>query len=108
MKLYGYWRSSAAYRVRIALALKGLAVEQEAVDLLCGDQRGPAYLARNPEGLVPTLETEEGALGQSLAILEYLEERYPEPALLPSDAWGRARVRQLAQIVACDMDRLNK
>ncbi len=103
MKLYGYWRSSAAYRVRIALNLKGLAVEEEFIHLQKNDQRGDDYLALNPQGLVPTLIDGDLRLSQSLAILEYLDECHPEPALLPSDIPGRARVRQLAQVVACDI-----
>ncbi len=103
MKLYGYWRSSAAYRVRIGLNLKELAVEEEFVALPTGDQRGADYLAVNPQGLVPTLSDGEVRLTQSLAILEYLDEVYPRPGLLPTDPAGRARVRQLAQIVACDI-----
>lgn len=82
--LYGYFRSSAAYRVRIALNLKGLAYDQAPIDLVAGEQRGEAYLADNPQGLVPTLVTDDGLrLTQSLAICEYLEEVHPEPALLP-------------------------
>jgi maleylpyruvate isomerase len=103
MKLYGYWRSSAAYRVRIGLNLKELPVEHEYVSLTGGEQRGDGYLAINPQGLVPTLIDGEVRLSQSLAILEYLDEVCPEPALLPADPIGRARVRQLAQVVACDI-----
>ena len=98
MKLYGYWRSSAAYRVRIGLNLKELPVEHEYVSLTGGEQRGDGYLAINPQGLVPTLIDGEVRLSQSLAILEYLDEVCPEPALLPADPIGRARVRQLAQV----------
>ncbi len=103
MKLYGYWRSSAAYRVRIGLNVKGLEVEEEFIHLQRLDQRGEDYLALNPQGLVPTLIDGDVCLSQSLAILEYLDDLYPEPALLPSDPAGRARVRQLAQVVACDI-----
>ncbi|GAA0559737.1 maleylacetoacetate isomerase [Halomonas salifodinae] len=106
--LYGYFRSSAAYRVRIALNLKGLAYDQAPVNLVKGEQRGEDFLARNPQGLVPALVTDDGArLTQSLAICEYLDERYPDPALLPADAAGRARVRALAQSVACEIHPLN-
>ncbi|KGE76944.1 maleylacetoacetate isomerase [Halomonas salina] len=102
--LYGYFRSSAAYRVRIALNLKGLAYDQAPIDLVAGEQRGEGYLADNPQGLVPTLVTDDGLrLTQSLAICEYLEEVHPEPALLPEDPAERARVRALAQLVACEM-----
>lgn len=103
MRLYGYWRSSAAYRVRIALALKGLPFETVEIELRQGQQRQPAYRAVNPQGLVPFLADEEVAIGQSLAILEYLEERYPEVPLLPAGRPARATVRQLAAIVACDI-----
>ncbi len=107
MKLYGFFRSSAAYRVRIALNLKGIAGEQEFRHLRRGEQRQPEYLALNPQGLVPTLVDGETVIGQSLAIVEYLEEIRPEPPLLPNDPAGRARVRQLAEIVACDIHPLN-
>ena len=104
MKLYGFWRSLASYRVRVALALKGLHAEEISVDLLKGKQNETDYLAVNPQGVVPALVLDEGGppLFQSLAILEYLEEQHPEPALLPRDARGRARVRGLALIAAAD------
>ena len=109
MTLYGYYRSSAAYRVRIALNLKGLGYTQRPIDLAAGAQREAAFTRLNPQGLVPVLETDEGErLTQSLAICEYLDERYPaSPALLPADAAGRARVRALAQLVASDIHPLN-
>ena len=104
MKLYDYFRSSAAYRVRIALNLKGVAPEREFVHLRKGAQRSDDYLAVNPLGLVPVLVTDDGqVLSQSLAIVEYLDEVVPSPALLPRDAAGRARVRSLALAVACDI-----
>ena len=107
MRLYDYWRSSAAYRVRIALNFKGLAYEQVAVDLRAGAQRAPEFLALNPQGLVPVLEDDGAVLTQSLPILNYLEERYPEPALLPKDAPGRARSRAIAVAIACEIHPLN-
>ncbi|NCY24909.1 MAG: maleylacetoacetate isomerase [Alphaproteobacteria bacterium] len=107
MKLYGYFRSSAAYRVRIGLNLKGLGVEHVPVNLLKGEQASPEYTAINPQQLVPALADDGTILTQSLAILEYLEEKYPAPALLPADAAGRARVRALALVVACEMHPLN-
>jgi maleylacetoacetate isomerase len=107
MKLYGYFRSSAAFRVRIALNLKGLVYESAFIHLRRGDQREAGFLAVNPQGLVPALETDGHTLIQSLAIIEYLDETYPEPSLLPRDPAGRARVRGLAEIVACDIHPLN-
>ena len=103
MKLYCYWRSQAAFRVRIALNLKGIEVENIYLDLLKGDQFDESYKKVNPQMVVPALIVDDGpALFQSLAIVEYLDETYPKPPLLPTDARGRARVRGLAQIVACD------
>jgi maleylpyruvate isomerase len=103
MKLHGYFRSSASYRVRIALNLKGLRAEHLPCHLRKGEQRAPAYLAINPQGLVPALENDAGAvLTQSLAIVEWLDETYPEPSLLPKDPLRRAKVRAFAQVLACD------
>ena len=103
MKLYGFWRSLATYRVRVALALKGLKVEELSINLLQGKQHDDSYKAVNPQSVVPALVIDDGpALFQSLAIVEYLEETHPEPPLLPADARGRARVRGLSMIVACD------
>lgn len=107
MELYGYWRSSAAYRVRIALNLKGLEATQHAVNLRTGEHRGEAYRRINPQGRVPALVDEGVTYTQSIAILEYLEERYPEPPLLPKSAGERARVRALVQLVASDMHPVN-
>ncbi len=103
--LYGYWRSSAAYRVRIALNLKGIDYAQSPVSLVAdgGRHRQPEHLARNPQGLVPVLDIDGQNLVQSLAIAEYLDETRPGPALLPPDAAGRARVRALALAVACEI-----
>ena len=104
MKLYSYFRSSAAYRLRIALNLKGVEYEYAAVNLLQNEQKSDEYLALNPLGLVPALTLPEGeTLGQSIALLEWLEESYPEPALLPADRLGRARVRSVVNTVACDI-----
>jgi len=103
MKLYGFWRSLATYRVRVALALKGIEAHEVSVNLLQGMQHRDDYKAVNPQSVVPALFIDDGPpLFQSLAILEYLEETCPEPPLLPRDARGRARVRGLALIVACD------
>ena len=103
MKLHGYFRSSASYRVRIALNLKGLSADHLPHHLRKGEQCAPAYLAINPQGLVPTLENEAGAiLTQSLAIIEWLDETHPEPPLLPNDPLRRAKVRAFAQVLACD------
>jgi maleylpyruvate isomerase len=103
MKLHGYFRSSASYRVRIALNLKGLGVEHLPHHLRKGEQRDPAYLALNPQGFVPTLQDDAGAIiTQSLAIIEWLEETHPEPALLPKDPLRRAKIRAFAQVLACD------
>jgi maleylpyruvate isomerase len=99
MKLFGFFRSSAAFRVRIALNLKGLAWDDGFIHLRRGDQRRDEYLAVNPQGLVPTLEIDGHTLIQSMAIVEYLDERHPQPPFLPRDALGRARVRALAEIV---------
>ena len=107
MKLYGYFRSSAAFRVRIALNLKKLNYESAFIHLRRGDQRQPGFLDINPQGLVPALEVDDTLLIQSLPIIEYLDETHPEPPLLPSDAKGRARVRALAAMVACDIHPIN-
>lgn len=109
MKLYTYWRSTAAYRVRIALNLKGLQAEQVSVHLVRdgGEQHREDYRALNPQGLVPTLVDGDQHLSQSLAIIEYLDERHAEPALLPETAAGRARVRSLAQLIGCEIHPLN-
>lgn len=107
MRLHGYWRSSAAYRVRIALNLKGLDYEQVTHDLRKGEHRDPAYLAENPQGLVPALVTDDGTLIQSPAIVEWIEERVPTPPLLPADPFDRATVRAMAAIVGCDIHPIN-
>ena len=107
MKLHTYFRSSAAFRVRIALNLKGLAYEPAFVHLPRGEHRGPGYGAINPQALVPTLEDAGNLLTQSLAIIEYLEETHPRPPLLPADPPGRARVRSLALLIACEIHPLN-
>ncbi len=109
LKLYGYWRSSAAYRVRIGLNLKGLPYEQVPVHLVRdgGEQHAPDYAATNPQKLVPVLVHGERKIRQSMAILEYLEELWPEPPLLPVTPRDRARTRALALLVACDIHPLN-
>ena len=108
MKLYTYFRSSAAFRVRIALNVKGLRYESLFVHLAKGEHRRPEYAKVNPQGLLPTLELDDGIrLNQSLAIIEYLEDKCPRPPLLPSDAVGKARVRGLAALVACEIHPLN-
>jgi maleylacetoacetate isomerase/maleylpyruvate isomerase len=107
MRLYNYFRSSASFRVRIALELKGLAYEYVPVHLGRGEQRQPAYREVASHGLVPVLEIDGHRLSQSMAIIEFLDERYSSPALLPSDPLGRSRVRALAQSIACEIHPLN-
>jgi len=104
MKLYGFWRSLATYRVKVALGLKGLNVEEMSIDLLKGEQHGEDYRSVNPQAVVPVLMLDDGGppLFQSMAILEYLEETKPQPALLPKDPRARARVRGLALIAVAD------
>ena len=104
MRLHGYWRSSAAWRVRIALNLKGVSAGHEAHHLRHGEQRAADYLRLNPQGLVPALELDDGTvLTQSLAICEWLEETRPNPPLLPGDAVRRAHIRAFALAIACDI-----
>jgi maleylpyruvate isomerase len=107
MKLYSYFRSSAAYRVRIALALKGLDYEYVSVQIAKGRQFDAAFAALNAQNLVPVLEDEHKLLYQSLAIIQYLDETYPEPRILPTDRFERNRVRSLALIIACEIHPLN-
>lgn len=107
MKLYTYFRSSAAFRVRIALNLKGLAYEPAFVHLPRGEHRGPDYGAINPQALVPTLDDAGKRITQSLAIIEYLDETRPKPPLLPEDPVGRARVRSLAMLIASEIHPIN-
>jgi maleylacetoacetate isomerase len=101
--LYGYWRSSAAYRLRIALNLKGVEYAQVSINLKEGEQHGEAWRARQPQGLVPVLEHAGQSFLQSPAILEWIEETWPEPALLPADPAGRCRVRGWTSVIACDI-----
>lgn len=105
--LHSYWRSSAAYRVRIGLNLKELSYSMVPVHLLGGEQHSPEFVALNPQHIVPVLQHGQRMLRQSLAILEYLDEMWPEPALLPATARERQRVRSLAQLIACDIHPLN-
>lgn len=107
MKLYNYFRSSASYRVRIALALKGLAYDYVPVHLVKNEQLADAFAELSPERLVPVLEDEGQVLTQSMAIIEYLDETHPEPPLLPGDALARARIRAIAQDIACEIHPLN-
>ncbi len=107
MKLYGFFRSSAAFRVRIALNIKGLPYDAASIHLRRNDQARPEYRDVNPQGLVPALEVDGHTLIQSLAIIEYLDETHPEPPLLPPTPADRARVRALAEIVACDIHPIN-
>jgi maleylacetoacetate isomerase len=108
-KLYTFWRSSAAYRVRIALNLKGLDYQAVPIHFRTdgGQHKTPEFLAKNPQGLLPLWQEQDWYLAQSLAILEYLEETHSEPSLLPNDPKGRAEVRSLAQIIACEIHPLN-
>ena len=108
MKLYNYFRSSASFRVRIALELKGLPYDYVPVHLVKGEHKAPGYSAVSPTNLVPTLETDAGEhLSQSMAIIEYLDELHPAPALLPADPLARAQVRALAQLIACEIHPIN-
>jgi maleylacetoacetate isomerase/maleylpyruvate isomerase len=107
VKLYSYWRSSAAYRVRIALNLKNISYEMVSEQLARGEHRRPEYLGINPQGLVPALEHEGELLVQSLAIIEYLDSVAPEPRLLPRDPAARAHVAAMAQAIACEIHPLN-
>lgn len=107
MRLYGFFRSGSSHRLRIALNLKRLSYEYVAIDLRREEHLSAAYKALNPQGFVPTLQTENEVLIQSVAIIEWLEERHPTPALLPDDPGDRARVRALAAIVGCDIHPVN-
>jgi maleylacetoacetate isomerase len=105
--LFDYWRSSASYRVRIALNLKGVAYQRAPIDLIAGDQKAEAYRARNPQALVPLLEIDGRSLWQSLAIIDYLDSTRPDPPFVPADPGERAHVLALALVVACDVHPLN-
>ena len=107
LKLYGYFRSSASYRVRIALNMKGLDYEQASIHLAKGRQYAPEFAEVSPQNLVPVLEHDGRRLYQSLAIIEYLDEKFPQPPFLPKDSPGRNRVRSLALIIACEIHPLN-
>ena len=107
MKLYNFFRSGTSHRLRIALNLKGLATDYVAVDLRTGAHEQAAFKALNPQGLVPALQTDDGVLIQSPAIIEWLEEAYPTPALLPTDPFERAQVRAMAAVVGCDVHPIN-
>lgn len=109
LKLYDYWRSSAAYRVRIGLHLKGIDYESASINLIAGadEQFSESYRTKNPQMRVPALETPHGLITQSLAILDWLDKIYPEPLLVPADAWLAAQVRAFAQTIACDIHPLN-
>jgi maleylacetoacetate isomerase len=107
LKLYDYWRSSASYRVRIALNIKGLDYVSLPVNLAKGEQSGRDYLEQNPQGLVPLFVDGARSISQSMAIIEYLDELHPEPKLLPGDAFSRAVVRAMANIIACDIHPVN-
>ena len=107
MIVYDYFRSSASYRLRIALNLKGLQPERRFVHLVKGEQRGTDYKALNPQGFVPFLIDDDFSLSQSLAMIEYLDEKYPQPPLLPPGIEARAVARQIAQLIACDIHPLN-
>ncbi len=107
IRLYNYWRSGTSHRVRIALALKGIDYDYVPVNLLAGEHRGEAFKAMNPQGLAPAVEADGHILTQSPAILEWIEESWPTPPLLPRDRFDRARVRAMAALVACDIHPLN-
>ncbi|MBM0103636.1 maleylacetoacetate isomerase [Steroidobacter sp. S1-65] len=107
MKLYNFFRSSAAFRARIALNLKGLEYERVAKAFARNEHRAPDYLALNPQGLIPALDIDGAVISQSLAIIEYLDEVYPQPKLLPSEPLARAQVRSMALAIACDIHPLN-
>ena len=107
MKLYSYFRSSAAYRVRIALNLKGIEHDMQFVNLLKSEQLAQPYLDKNVQGLLPALETDEGVLAQSLAILEWLDESYPQTPLIYGTAWQKAQIRNISYAVACDIHPVN-